>query len=144
MGKLKFGWVLLVLLLFVLAACTMNPPSVRKAPQGQFLPWEATAAAQGGQTGSILSIATIQPTATPTGGGRGKLALLRVILSEWQFCLVEIGGTEWVCETLDISEDAQPGSDLIDPDLTPNKLEIPFIVYRGFLHNPSKRFNPKT
>lgn len=42
----------------LLSACTLNPPSIREAPQDQFLPWEATELSGGKIEGGVISIAT--------------------------------------------------------------------------------------
>lgn len=123
--KKLLGKVVLIVWILAASACTTNPPSIRKVPP-QDAPWLAQPTSAGSQ---FLSIATISPTQTPVGGGRGKLAVLRETFSVMEFCLLEIGDTEWECEKLDISEDSQPGDEIAAKIIADNP-KIPFTVYR--------------
>lgn len=57
---------IVILVGFFLAGCTLNPPSIRDAPK-EIMPWQITPT----QSGGFLSIVTAQPTVI--GGGRGYI-----------------------------------------------------------------------
>lgn len=60
-------------ILSLLAACTLNPPSIRKAPM-EPMPWDMTAAAQRNPE-AWVSVEEIQYTPMPMGGGGGTILL---------------------------------------------------------------------
>lgn len=67
MKKWRFAFILL----FLITACTLNPPSIHKAPM-EPMPWDMTAAAQRNPE-AWISVEEIQYTPMPIGGGGGTI-----------------------------------------------------------------------